>query len=87
LKKSENLGFYEQNKLIFWHLALQPLDNVSHVIELFKITRKLNFNLFQTNNYYIYTSFMEAKLYFFKKNLLSMGCPYNKQSILGLKEF
>jgi hypothetical protein len=32
LKKSKNLKFYGQNKLLFWHLTLQPLGSISHII-------------------------------------------------------
>ena len=31
LKKNENPRFYGQNKLLFWHPALQPLGSYSHV--------------------------------------------------------
>jgi hypothetical protein len=33
LEKSENPRFYGQNKLFFWHLAVQPLGNISHKVE------------------------------------------------------
>jgi hypothetical protein len=42
LKKSGNPRIYGQNKLLFWHLALQPLGNFSHVYRSSsKNTRKI----------------------------------------------
>jgi hypothetical protein len=45
VKKSEKPRFYGQNKLLFSHPALQPLDNFSHMAACrssSKNTRKIN---------------------------------------------
>jgi hypothetical protein len=45
LRKRENLRFYGQKQILFWHFALQPLGNFSHVAAYrssSKTTRKMN---------------------------------------------
>jgi hypothetical protein len=63
LIKSENTRFYEQNKLLFWHFALQPLGNFSHLALYKSISKNIGINKTQhILNKNLPQAHMESKL-------------------------